>query len=584
MKRSKAIMKVNYSSPVPLRMLCALSLAAADALVFGQQAGAFCVIDGEDHSPLQYAAIQFDDTTNGTITNSDGFFSLPVVALFDSIRIAYVGYQTKVIAVTDLKATSVLNLTPCPTELVAVTVLPEDALQKRVIAAAEGLRAIPRTKAKLFLDMVSHEEDKPVEMIHAYYNAGLAQGRLDALELKHGHINIAPVHDRYFINLNTTRAFSLLDPLGLNSYFPISPLSYRSARRLERDFFAQRVSIGIGPQAVDRIRLTPRDSNGAKFTLELWLTSGTSQVRALELSCKACAAHPMRLAYPQNGISIDRVDLRYRQQWASDTSLPELIELDYTLELTSELSSEEIQTHAVMHVFDHGDEFILPLIAMGSEMNDYQRITGLPDDPTFWRHNSPPLITERQQCDQDYMALHGSSPGEAFLEGTLKRSTTCDLRWWSSTRGTALTDLGSDPFVRKRIAGRPNSSLVRLLPYLYLDLDTIEGQLLYHSRTALDAKASYYALPREPWTNAFINIFFDLCEVARREMDDRLATPDLALAEAQNIHAESTAKLNALAREFMKATRYGTDLEALRSWNSKVYNALGIDELGPERN
>jgi hypothetical protein len=120
---------------------------------------------------------------------------------------------------------------------------------------------------------------------------------------------------------------------------------------------------------------------------------------------------------------------------------------------------------------------------------------------------------------------------------------------------------------------------VSLVAQIYLDLDTVNGQLLHRSTTVLDGFQSYYLEQEHPWTACLHNIWFDLCEMERRAMEVRLNVPGLSLQEARTIHAEHSIRLKAITQHFLRETRYGEDREALGPWNDRVKAALGIDNI-----
>ncbi|MBK6777291.1 MAG: hypothetical protein IPG74_16120 [Flavobacteriales bacterium] len=120
---------------------------------------------------------------------------------------------------------------------------------------------------------------------------------------------------------------------------------------------------------------------------------------------------------------------------------------------------------------------------------------------------------------------------------------------------------------------------VNLEAQLYLDMDTTNGGLRIFTATALDGFRSYYRLPEEVHTDAFINIFFDLCEMERRKMAARLSEPGLTAPRALAIHAQAVAEMQRTTQQYMKEVKLGADRAALQRWNTVVKEALGIDNM-----
>jgi hypothetical protein len=120
---------------------------------------------------------------------------------------------------------------------------------------------------------------------------------------------------------------------------------------------------------------------------------------------------------------------------------------------------------------------------------------------------------------------------------------------------------------------------VNLVAQIYLDLDTVNGELLHRSTTVLDGHHSFDMVADQPWSSAFHNIWFDLCEMERRELEKRLNMPGTNLLRARALHAEFTARLNALTQRYLDETGYGDRFSGLKLWNDLVKKELGIDNL-----
>lgn len=74
--------------------LCFAVVASAQYTVTGR------IIDSASQQPLVGASVYAQNTTQGTVTNSEGFFSLPLKSGGYELAISFTGYQTKQIRVT----------------------------------------------------------------------------------------------------------------------------------------------------------------------------------------------------------------------------------------------------------------------------------------------------------------------------------------------------------------------------------------------------------------------------------------------------------------------------------------------------
>lgn len=542
------------------------------------------VLDADTQEPLPYCSIAITGSTRGTITNADGDFRLRVENESDTIRFSYVGYVTLSIPVRDLIRQREVLMRSSSTQLREVEVFPNDELYERVVRAGRALRTLAPYVARTYFELGTHLGDRPVEVVEAFHNARFKGGRITALDLKHGRIGMAPVDGRYFVNLNTSKAMVLFDPAAGNAYFPDSPLQWGSVRQLRRAYTVELVSSGDAADPVDHLHLTPRDSS-AVFKADLWLNGTTDEVQVLELACAPCGQHPFVPLWDDQ--TIERVDMRLRQTWGKVNGRQVLshLELDLLMDYSNDVTPELIDTKAVLHVFDPGGAFILPLFDYDSEQPDYRKITFQPYDSSFWA-TAPMLVrTARQQNDVAFLSEHGLVTGMLPVQGERQVPLfESNYAWWAAGKRISLKTLPSrairvpDPRPGRRGSG-PAITQVNLRAQIYLDIDTANGTARHFSATAFDGFRSYYHLPPRSYTNAFINLFFDLCEMERRNMEERISDPALSLDRIRQIHAEATTNMDRTSRSFIRETHLGADRPAMERWNQRVREALGIDNL-----
>ncbi|MFZ1687201.1 MAG: hypothetical protein WAU70_07260, partial [Flavobacteriales bacterium] len=437
-----------------------------------------------------------------------------------------------------------------------------------------------------YFELETHLDDRPVEVVECFYNGRFSGARTDGLDLKHGRIGIAPVGDRYFVSLNTTKAITLFDPTERNENSPISPFQWSSAKKLRRAFVVEMISTSSGTDGMDRLRITPRDSSGSSFAVELWLATGTDAIQVIELSCSRCARHPFLPLWTDH--AINSVDLRIRQTWREQKGRRMLdhLELAYTLDYSNTEHPERIDTKAVLHLFDPGGAFILPLFEYDSEQPDYRKITMQPYDSVFWEQAPSLMRTEQQDRDRDFLRRNGLLTGSTVPEQWRNKGffeSNCAL--WSANKRISLKSLPPPPEDATRPANFRSTGAavpatqVNLEAQLYLDMDTTGGIFRVFTATILDGFRSYYLLPEQAHTNCFINLFFDLCEMERRTMDEQLHQTGMEPLRARAIHAFWTDHLKLLTRRYVSEVDLGADREAMAKWNAKVKQALGIDNM-----
>ncbi len=559
------------------KILVLLLLLIAHDTLFAQTSVTARVLDAGNRMPLPYATVLLKGTTRGTITNFDGWFSLPLQSDRDSLRISFVGYRTLIIPFGPQLNGSHILLERAVQELGEAVIRPGEDLYTRVVAASNWLRRSPEVTSKLFYGMETHSDDQPVEVLQGYYSATYKAAMLTSLRFKKGRIGIAPKSDRHFINFNTARAFALMDIHAERGHYPLSPLSFTAPKKLKKAFYAELISSGTGPDAVDHIRVQARDSTRGTFALDLWLVAGGEQVRSLELSCENCRKHPFVPLFPQG--RIDSVDMRYKQTWTITAPfIPEVMELEYNTAYTGPDLNDRFHTHAIMHAFDHGNEFIPTLFKWRSGLEEYRMISWLPDDSVFWSRMTPPLPTERQLRDQAFIAEHDLRKNQWYdslsvhwdlLMPVYKNwSATDRLNFWE------ITGIWSPKSWQP-----PDPNKVELYAQLYLDMDTTNGGLHWTSTAVFDPRNSVYMAEPQPWTEVFLRMYFDLCEIQRRKMEAELRRSDITVELARKIYEQHSRQLRNTLDTFMKHTRNGRDGSSLIPWNEKIAKELNIRNL-----
>ena len=123
------------------------------------------------------------------------------------------------------------------------------------------------------------------------------------------------------------------------------------------------------------------------------------------------------------------------------------------------------------------------------------------------------------------------------------------------------------------------SDLYQLNVQVLLDITQVKDSLYCKSYTVFDAAKTFYHISTQPWTNAFLNIYFDICEIERRKMEKELGTNDHNLAQIDAIYNKTRENITTITRKYLKEVQLGKNQEELINWNQYVITNLGIDNL-----
>lgn len=579
--------------------ICAVALLLPSAGM-GQAPLQGRVVDARTQEPLPYASVVTAKDGQGVITNEEGVFRIPSVAAEDTLVFSYLGYQRLRMAAGEVRTRHEVRLQPSVTELSAVQVVGRnDALVDLVIACGKQLRQAGRYEGKTYYQLETRTLDLPVEGVECFYNGRFNGADIDALDLKQGRIGLLPVHGRYMVNLNTSRAFMLLHPAERNSAFPATPLRYRSRKALRKAFDLTVVATMHAPQELVQVSFTPKDTGGAFFSGKLWIETATATVRSMELDCDRCTRHPFLPMGPED--ELRDLSIHYHQTFSIREGRTVLntvaLEYAYTYHTGPEAAriaerdpafrnDWKFRTKGILHLYAPGEKFILPFFRYDAGQMDYRKVLSMPYDSAFWA-NAPSLVqTDRQQRDETLFAQQGLLLGTREMD-PMERGRSgffeSTYAFWSPATRIHLKNLldsaASAPPTANAEGATATASHLHLVAQLYLNVDrTPEGYRSF-SATVFDGFNSWCHLPEKQRSDVLLNIYFDLCEVERRRMQAALDAPGLSLERIRDIHAEAGKAMERRTAAFLKDTHYGADQQAMKRWNDLVRKELGVDNF-----
>ncbi|MBK9760276.1 MAG: carboxypeptidase-like regulatory domain-containing protein [Flavobacteriales bacterium] len=544
------------------------------------------VLDEASKEPLPYCSVRVAGSRLGTISNEEGTFSIRVDADWDTLVFSFVGYNKRAALASSVLRHPDVMLMRAITELHVLEVRPEqEALYGSVVRCAKNIRRSKNSIAKLYFEMNTHLNGQPVEVLACFYNARTDGPHIKSLDLKQGRIGIAPQEDRYFVSLDMTKAMCLFDVRDPQVKFPMNPLHYTSVRVLRKHYRVQDLGTTLDSAHLQHLRLEPRDTSGGSFHMDMWLDATTGEPRSMSLSCKHCTVQPFIPLVPED--RIQQLNMRIQLTFKEDginANLLDHLELAYDLRYEDNAGERQVNTTAVMHLYEHNAAFILPVFEYDDEQNDYRKITFQPYDSVFWA-TSPTLVrTAAQEKDREFFSQYGTLTGSTRIN-TNKPLFESNYAWWSPDKRISLKQLPSDaadkspvPDIRSKGVAVP-ASRVNLEAQIYLNVDTLNGSTRHFSATVLDGFRSYYRLPEEPHSDVFLNIFFDLCELERMALEAKLLKTASEIARIRALHTEAVANMHRNTALYLKETQLGKDTKALLRWNKKVKEQLGIDNI-----
>ena len=142
------------------------------------------VVDTETKDPLVFATVTVQGTNVATITNLDGEFILKIASTLSnpSIEILYIGYENKIIQISDLRDggrnnTIELKQAMIPIrEVVIMSITPEEIIKQVIVGVPDNYAGIPNLMTSFYRETITKNKnyvsiaEAVIEIFKAPYN------------------------------------------------------------------------------------------------------------------------------------------------------------------------------------------------------------------------------------------------------------------------------------------------------------------------------------------------------------------------------------------------------------------------------
>lgn len=546
------------------------------------------VRDSLNNITIPYVKIINKSTGKGTISRNDGTFELKAVTWGDTIQFRSIGFQSTEHIFSPESETDLIYLNPEVKEFRPVTVLANDSYLYQLIHKAAKFKVKNTIEAKTFYQLETYRDSHQLELYQSYNNGYFNGYDVNRIALKAGRFYLATHEGRTFSSMETTRAFYLQKLLQKNKYFPTSPfeLSNRKLRKYYRLTLASKYT--HEKNVIYEINLSPRKDSTRFFGGTVTLDSALAHIYSIQLECKNTASHPFAGLHNAQMRNV-RLSVKKEFDYQGGIVYPELISIEYEASYHPPDTSEfSIKSRAILYPYDYQSTFILPLfqIPENSMYVDYKRLEAMPYDADFWR------------CTQEFTVPNSQIQNE-FIQKKARISNQKLLHDYVSFRPNGNQNFYEHPYViwspDKRIILKENldstlfsafqtystipASRYELTIQLFLDVNILCDSLQITTACIFDPFESFYSYEMTKNGQAFINMFFDLAEIERQKLHRKLLQGGISLDEIYTLHNESKIALEKVHKRFKSQVDRGTNIEAMKQWNSHIYDELSIDNL-----
>jgi hypothetical protein len=549
------------------------------------------IINSINNEPVAFANIINYSTNKGTISNMDGYFKIGINSLKDSIVVTFIGFKNNTPVLQENKFTYTILLQEQTHQLGEITIRPGG--NNYLYTLLENCRKSAKKRqvqAKAYYELKSYNNEKQVELIEGFYNVKIETYDLTELNIKAARLALQPINNRYFVSVESSKAISMLRLINDNMRFPKNPLEYpmKDMKRIFDLSYENSYTNEIG-DSIYVILYTPKIEPERYFTGKIWVNASKKFVEKIDHTCLNTVVHPFLPLFKSD--RIERVDLNISKSFTriNGKTFFNHIDFDYKIDYTSRVGTEQestysVSTNAVVHAYDYNELFYLPKYPFdSSNYQDYVKIRAMPYNEYFWEKND------------EFRLNNESDENELFYNSPLSQRNNV-VKLSPDTISLSKFNLGEFiPWSEKRIwfknatkqAGAPNrtskadiiSEQYNLSAKLYLDVNQYGDKPHYFTRAVLDTYNSYYKLPMDNATQCFINMFFDLAEMERRQLEMKLAVCNGNREQIELLYEKAVENLTQTERAFQRDVQRGTMQRGMEKWNKYIYNALGIDNL-----
>jgi hypothetical protein len=554
------------------------------------------VRDSKTNEALPYCNISVKGTKKGTITNDDGAFRIYSNLIMDTLVFSYVGYKGLEIPSLRLYHEKFVLLERKDVLLQEFTVHASDEFLYKILEQCRKkiIKNQASCTSKVYYGIETQSRGKPVEILECYYNGYLNGTAIEKLLLKNGRIGLSGLDQRYFLTLNSSKAISQVNLAIKNKNWPSIPLQF-NLKDLKKIF---RLSLGTGDNEMYYIEFYPWKDTNQHFHGGLWIDKKTFSLIKIDLSIENAARHPFQPLFSFDSLS--HVGLNISHSYKDEGSCNVLDHINFSYSATYKsvrdsstvkipsIVSREIVTKGVMYFYDYGSPFILPYFEYDADYDDYRKMSVIPYNEVFWNNNNPFILTEEQKESLGFFSQDGylvnyrqGNYGKNFLQSTDYHSIFYESNYtfWDPEKRIMLNKKlqQNSTYSQEKINNSILNNLYSLKVQVLLDITQVGNTFSCKSYTVFDPNKTFYHLPEQPQTNSFLNIYFDICEIERRKMENVLNSSSFTIEQIDSIYKGVRKSIDNLTRQYLKEVKLGQNEKSLSKWNDYILKNLGID-------
>lgn len=538
------------------------------------------IVDASNKESLIYCHVLNLTTSAAYITNAEGEFRINQARFTDSLLITYIGYKDVKLTVKEASQKKVILLAPNAELLTEVKIpLNDKKLLKLIRDCAETLDKSPAFYSKAYLELYSEDESTHLELLQMHYNVQCQGGHIPNFYMKAGRVALTDQADKLFVNLGSTQALALLNPVRFSPMYPVNPLFLTEEQNKEK-YYIRKISESDENDVV-HLEFEPKIlSDSSKiFSGEMWIRKTDKQLLKLNLKINNSLRHPFLPIRPKDTLQNVSFNLNYHFNKIGTKTRLTLLDFRFGLKYLSgsreKTELRHIETEGLVQLYDDKELFVIPFFKYDLTHNDYRKMSLIPTDSLFWAKSKTLQVTEKQQKRYDLFAKNGVLLNFSEIKNQ-SNIRTPDQNPFEDFFEYNNVIWNNNSFVRLNPNVESKKEKADIAVQLFLDINKFGDSIYHNSHTILDLFKTEYNLENKPEHLTYLNLYFDHCEIIRREMEAALNKTQ-NLDEMLTIYDEANAKIVDLSKKYKKDLKFGHNMLNFPPWNEKVKKELGRD-------
>ena len=467
--------------------------------------------------------------------------------------------------------------------------------------AEKKMQHDPLKKSKVYFTLETEVEKQPTELLESYYNGQFNKAGIKQLTFKNGRAGVAKHQSHYFINLNTTWVLVNLNLIQKSDYLPICPLQV-SKSELKKQFDLRLLTVlDIEGQKEYQIEFLPKKDTNAYFSGVVWLNTNSFNINSITLNIRNTTRHPF-LPFRSDS-KLENVSFGITKYFSPITNQLNHVDFHLTTKLSMADSASRViretnllrdsiikitNCKGLLYFYDYDKPFIEPYFEYPEDMNDYQRIVSLSYNDFFWNNSQGGLVySNKMKKGISYFKTNGFllNYTNNFKHTPEKQKNFFESSYiaWNETKRLSINSEKLSKMNEKKpfstSAPEYLTNKYNLKVQLFLDVNQSGDSLQTYTKTVLDVYDTFINLEEDPVVNCFINIYFDLYEIARRKLESELSKNKLTVSQIDALYKSIKTEIEQQTRTYTKEVQLGKNKLKFKKWNDLVEKELHIDNI-----